>query len=249
MSNDKKLGDHVQLPARDVQSTGDLYDLFLSRNDRGVHKWHHYFDVYERHLGRFRGTAFRVLEIGVSKGGSLSMWSEFFGPEARIVGVDVDPQTLAFDGRWANVTVRIGDQADPAFLASLDDEFGPFDVVIDDGGHTARQQINSFNLLYPRMTERGVYICEDTHTSYWPQFADAGPGVTMIEHAKKMIDHLHLPYLGGAKAFARFGVRPEDRKGNLQVTRFAAETFSVLFYDSMIVFERRARAEPFREIR
>lgn len=244
-----KLADSVPL-ARDArQSVGDLYDTFLARNDRGIHKWHHYFDVYERHLGRFRGTAFRMLEIGVSKGGSLSMWTEYFGPGARIVGLDVDPATLAFDGRWPNVTVRVGDQADPVFLADFDDEFGPFDVVIDDGGHTARQQINSFNLLYPRMTERGVYICEDTHTSYWPSFADAGPGKTMIEHAKRLVDYLHQPYQGGANAFARFGVPPADRDGELRVTRFAAETFSVQFYDSMIVFERRPRAEPFREIR
>lgn len=245
----KKLGDRVRLASNDVQSAGRLYDLFLARNDRGVHKWHHYFDVYERHLGRFSGTAFRMLEIGVSKGGSLSMWSEYFGPDARIVGLDVNPKTLEFDGRWPNVTVRIGDQADPAFLAAFDDEFGPFDVVIDDGGHTARQQINSFNLLYPRMTERGVYICEDTHTSYWPGFADAGPGRTMIEHAKRLVDYLHQPYQGEANALTRFGIRPDDRDGGLEVTRFAAETFSVQFYDSMIVFERRPRAEPFREVR
>ena len=75
MSDDKKLGDRVRIPARGPQSSGDLYDRFLSSHDRGIFKWHHYFDVYERHLARFRGSPVRVLEIGVKNGGSLSLWS------------------------------------------------------------------------------------------------------------------------------------------------------------------------------
>lgn len=248
MSARKQLGDSVPLGNGRHQSSGALYDLFLESNARGIHKWHHYFDVYERHLGRFRDTPVRLLEIGVRMGGSLELWSEFLGLDAVIVGVDIDPTAIVHDRRCPNVTVRIGDQTDLAFLAALDAEFGPFDVVIDDGGHTARQQINSFNFLYPGMTERGVYICEDTHTSYWPGFADAGPGVTMIAHAKKLIDHIHVPYFGTGN-FDRFAQPPEDREGRLEVSRFAAETFSVQFHDSMIVFERRPRLEPFREFR
>ena len=249
MSDDKKLGDRVRIPARGPQSSGDLYDRFLSSHDRGIFKWHHYFDVYERHLARFRGSPVRVLEIGVKNGGSLSLWSEYFGDAATIVGLDIQPRSMVHDGMRPNISVRIGDQADPRFLARVENEFGPFEVVIDDGGHSARQQINSFNFLYPRMTPRGIYICEDTHTSYWPRYADAGPGVTMIEHTKKLVDHLHEPYFDEGKSMQRFSVGPDQRAGDLLATRFAAETFSVQFYDSIVVFERRPRSEPYREQR
>jgi hypothetical protein len=48
---------------------------------------------------------------------------------------------------------------------------------------------------------------------------------------------------------ARFRMPLGDRPGDLLTTRFAATTFSVQFYDSMIVFEKRPRAEPFTEFR
>lgn len=246
---DRKLGDAVPLGRQTLQSTGELYDAFMARKDRGIHKWHHYFDVYERYLSRLRGSKIRLLEIGVRQGGSLLLWADYLGPLATIVGIDIVPAVRKLDGCRPNVAVRIGNQADTGFLAEIDREFGPFDVVIDDGGHTARQQINSFNFLYPRMAERGVYLCEDTHTSYWAKFADAGPGVTMIEHAKKMVDHLHELYARTDDSDRRFGTPPEMRDGPMLVSRFAAETFSIQFYDSIIAFERRPRMEPFREVR
>jgi hypothetical protein len=41
----------------------------------------------------------------------------------------------------------------------------------------------------------------------------------------------------------------DERKGDLMVSRFAASTYSIQFYDSMIVFEKRPRAEPMSEFR
>ena len=72
--------------------------------------------------------------------------------------------------------VHAGDQADRALLRRLADDYGPFDVVIDDGGHTAAQQVASFEALFPGLRPRGAYVVEDTHTSYWPAFGGGWPG-------------------------------------------------------------------------
>ena len=52
-------------------------------------KYLHYFDVYEKHLKRFVGQSFCMIEIGVNQGGSLFMWREYFGKGVRIVGIDL----------------------------------------------------------------------------------------------------------------------------------------------------------------
>ena len=246
------LAERVPLARSERQSSGELYEMFLNWDSRArkrkLQKWHHYFDVYERHLSRFRGTECHLLEFGVMDGGSLLMWSEYLGPKARITGVDIDPATRQFDRIRPNIRVVVGDQSSQAVLDGLVAEHGPFDIVIDDGGHTARQQISTFNGIYASVTERGIYICEDTHTSYWPEYQDAGPSTTMMEHAKKLIDEMHSIYRL-SDSTSRFRVPLDQRAGELTVSRFAASTFSIQFHDSMIVFEKRPRVEPFTEFR
>jgi hypothetical protein len=64
---------------------------FEKNTGRLIHKWHHYFEIYDRHFARYRGRSPRVLEIGVSQGGSLQMWRDYFGPGTRLFGVDINP--------------------------------------------------------------------------------------------------------------------------------------------------------------
>ena len=123
---------------------------------RRVHKWAHYLDVYERHLAQYRGRPITMLEIGVQSGGSLRMWRDYFGPAARVVGVDIDPRCARLED--PDTTVVIGDQEDPRFMASLAERFGPFDVVIDDGGHTMAQQARTLEVLWPAIRTGGVLI-------------------------------------------------------------------------------------------
>lgn len=249
MTTRKRLNDSVALVKANEQSSGPLYDLYLAGREGRIHKWHHYFDVYERHLGRYRGKPLKMLEIGVQFGGSAMMWADYFGEAATIVGADIDPKVAQFDRMRPNIHIRVGDQRDTGFLGQLEREFGPFDIIIDDGGHTAAQQIESFNFLYPGMKEDGIYICEDTHTSYWERYRDAEENVSFINYTKKLIDVLHVPYHRDDLFFTRYATPPEERDGELRTYRFAAETRSILIYDSMVVFERRPRAEPFHERR
>ena len=172
-------------------ATNPLYAQFLANKGGMTYdKWVHYFAIYDRHLSRWRGTDVRVLEIGTFRGGGLDALRTYLGPDARLVGADVDP--VAADVARRRHVVELGDQTDPDFLRSVHDKHGPFDVVIDDGGHTMEQQLASAEVLLPLVASGGVYIVEDTHTSYWAEY---GGGLrregTFLEWAKSLIDELN----------------------------------------------------------
>jgi hypothetical protein len=65
--------------------------LFFAHQGRIIHKWIHYLDIYEHHFAAYRTTPVKFLEIGVFKGGSLELWRNYFGMNATIFGIDIDP--------------------------------------------------------------------------------------------------------------------------------------------------------------
>jgi cephalosporin hydroxylase len=145
---------------------------YLKNNPNGqlVNRWLHYFDIYHRHFARFREQPITMIEIGVFNGGSLPMWRDYFGPQATIVGIDVDVNPECEKYAAPGIDIVIGDQADRAFLRSLSDRYPDIAILVDDGGHRMHQQITTFEELYPRIRADGVYLCEDIHTSYMPVF-------------------------------------------------------------------------------
>lgn len=199
----------------------DLWQDFQTNQGKVIHKWEHYFPVYERHFAPWRGRTLTFLEIGVSKGGSLQMWRRYFGPLATVVGIDIDPKCRRHESD--GVFVRIGDQSDLGFLDSVVAEFGAPDVVLDDGSHQMAHLNATFEHLYPRLPKNGVYMVEDLHAAYWPKF---GGGIdredSFINRAKGFVDRLNADHAEGA-------VTPDA---------FTRETFSICFYDSMAVFEK-----------
>jgi hypothetical protein len=140
----------------------ELFKYFCEHKEgRGIWKFNHYFDIYERHFSRFRGREVHLLEIGIYSGGSLEMWEKYFGAQARIYGVDIEPGCKAYEA--GAVRVFTGDQADRAFWQRFKEEVPELDIVIDDGGHLAEQQIVSLEELLPHLRPGGVYLCEDVH--------------------------------------------------------------------------------------
>jgi 23S rRNA U2552 (ribose-2'-O)-methylase RlmE/FtsJ len=196
-----------------------LWSEYLDHRGRPAWKWTHYLPAYERHLARFVNQPVTLLEIGCGQGGSLQLWKKYLGPFARIVGVDIVPACARF--AEAQIEVRIGDQSDPEFLHAVIEEFGPFDVVIDDGSHLMSHTLTSFDTLYEHTT--GVYAVEDLHTAYWEDFEGGlRRRGTFIEHFKHLVDELHAEYTHGA----------------LSPTAFTESTLSMHVYESLIVFEK-----------
>lgn len=208
-------------PTHDRVTCMSLWSDFLTNNQRLVHKWKHYFPVYERHFSRFVNTDVVLFEIGCGEGGSLQMWKRFLGPYATIVGIDIRPECATFVED--QIEVRIGKQSDADFLLSLCREFGAPDIVIDDGSHVMTDISASFSTLYPILARTGVYVVEDLHTAYWPEY---GGGLrhedSFIERCKNLIEDLNADHSRGAHA-------PSD---------FTRTTLSMHFYDSMVVFEK-----------
>ena len=147
-------------PPRPTPSRAPLSKYFDSVTEGpGIWKWRHYFDIYHRHLERFRGRPVNIVEIGIYSGGSLQMWTDYFGPGCHVFGVDIEPACRVYERH--NVTVFIGDQADPEFWQEFVRSVPPIDIVIDDGGHLGHQQIATLKGLLPHMRAGGVFICED----------------------------------------------------------------------------------------
>ena len=122
---------------------------------------------YERILAPFRQQAVRVLEIGVFKGGSCKLWSDFFShPQSRIIGLD-----LVLPGDAAptdpRITLKQCDQNDAVCLREIAERFGPFDVVIDDGAHRFDETRNCYQVLFEHVNSGGYYIIEDWGVGYW----------------------------------------------------------------------------------
>ena len=193
----------------------------MTNDGKVIHKWAHYFPIYERHFSRWQNRSLVFWEVGVYGGGSLQMWQRYFGPNAVIVGLDINPECREHATRGINV--RIGDQADPVFLASVIEEFGVPDVVLDDASHHMKLTWDMFEFLYPKLPKNGVYMVEDMHTSYWPKWG-GGLNVadTFINRCKHLIDELNA----------------EHTKGELPVTDFTRTTDSISFYDSIVAFEK-----------
>src|SRR4030081_218212 len=98
------------LRRKHVEPQETLYEIFLRNRDQDLHKWHHYFGIYEQFLAPYRGQPFTLLEIGWWRGGSLRMWRKYFGPSARIVGMDINPACAVHERD--GFRIFIGNQAD-----------------------------------------------------------------------------------------------------------------------------------------
>ena len=196
-------------------------ELFAANDGPLVHKCTHYFPIYDRTLGRHRGTAPTVLEIGVFHGGSLRLWRQFFGRGTTVVGIDIDPRCADLEDE--DIHVRIGDQSDVEFLAAVCDEFGPFDVVIDDGSHLPRHQILSLERLWPAVADGGTYFVEDLHTNYWPEY-EGGPGThTFMDLTRGLVDEVNA-----------FNSRSDD----LVPSHWTSEVVGMHVFDSIVVLDK-----------
>ena len=86
-----------------------------------------YFKSYESLFSQYRGKEITFVEIGILNGGSLFMWRDYFGPKARIIGVDLNPNAK----KWEKdgFEIFIGNQTDKKFWDFFKKEVGAIDIV------------------------------------------------------------------------------------------------------------------------
>jgi cephalosporin hydroxylase len=199
----------------------NLLEYFLNNTGKSIHKWKNYFPIYEKHFAPWKGKSPTILEIGVDNGGSVEMWRAYFGESATIVGIDINSKCAEHAGPGINI--RIGDQGDIEFLQKVVDEFGTFDIIIDDGSHRSEHIKASFDFLYSKLADNGCYFIEDLHMTYSGDFGDsmANPD-SFINYSKSLVDYLTA----------------DHKRCPLEPNSFTRDTFCISFYDSIIAFDK-----------
>ncbi|MDP2231499.1 class I SAM-dependent methyltransferase [Methylotenera sp.] len=177
-----------------------------------------YFQVYADLLDQYRNKQITFVEVGVANGGSLFMWRDYFGINARIIGIDFNPNAKKFEKD--GFEIYIGSQADPDFWEIFFKSVGPVDIVLDDGGHTFEQQIVTVHNCIPNINQGGIIIVEDTHTSYAPSFGYPTK-YSFIEWTKKLIDNVN----------SRF---PHAKVSNLP---YKESIYSITIFESIVAFK------------
>jgi Methyltransferase domain len=176
------LGDQVfrlqHFKNDDTWDLGDDHFVFFKVHEL-VNQYRAFFA--RRHDFRPRN----VLELGIWDGGSTVFWFEIFRPDKH-VAIDIDrrgdseqftrfvrERALAdrLRTRWSI------DQSDRDALRSLvRDEFAwPLDLVIDDASHFYEPTRASFEALFPRLREGGLYLIEDWAWGHWRDFHPPNP--------------------------------------------------------------------------
>lgn len=203
-----------------------LEQFFFFERHRVIWKWWHYFEIYHKYFSNYVNKEVRILEIGVYKGGSLQMWKDYFGEKALITGIDIDSACKQYEEERVNVC--IGSQDDQDFLKQVSEQYGPFDIVLDDGGHQVVHQTVTFETMFPLLKPGGIYLIEDLHSSYWPEFGGMPykPG-TFLEYSKNFIDCLHIQHM--------------DEKYQELMPQYAGEINACHYYDSVLVIEKKFR--------
>lgn len=203
-------------------------------------KWEEYTETYERLFKNYKyGKKITMLEIGVQSGGSMVMWNSWFADaQFTYVGIDANPLCKQLDTSATDQTyIEIGSQNDVDFLEFMCEKYGPFDIVVDDGGHSAENMITSLRALFPCVTDDGIYVVEDTCTvAAGHEEFTTFEGKTFPEHVAQIYRSMHdywVPFFDANRDF--YG--EVDR--SLYDPVFSNTVREVRMVDSMIVLEKK----------
>ena len=209
-------------------------ELFDEHIGNGILKWSHYPEIYDKHFNKYRDLPINFLEICILNGGSLKIWEKYF-PKDKIFAIDIDEKCKQYE--TDRTKIFIGDQADKSFLRNVKAHIPQLDILLDDGGHKADQQINTFEEMYYHVRSPGIYLIEDIELNYRQ---DKKPG-NFMDYMKDKIDELNIRRTMPVKQSL------SHQWKDLEI-RFTSKTNSINFYDNVVVLEKEDIKTP-REIR
>lgn len=183
-----------------LKSFGKRNDLTALAKLYGTDKWgvHFYTPHYQLHFKPYKYKKINLLEIGVGGhespfegGNSLRMWKQYF-PYAKINSIDIFDKSNLQEKR---IKIFKGSQVDKEFLYGLIEKIGNPDIIIDDGSHVNEHVIETFKILFPLLKDGGIYVVEDSQTSYWPAFGGDDTNLnnpsTLLNFFKRLTDSLN----------------------------------------------------------
>jgi cephalosporin hydroxylase len=156
----------------------------LDFTDKGAATGHSYIDFYASHFDPIREQSLRMLEIGISSGGSALLWSEYF-LEVDYYAIDYLPDFTSerpFHGKIKaddRLSLYFGQNS---FDKELAEQFGTetIDIVIDDGDHRSHAQWETFQNYWPTVTVGGTYFIEDV--------SDKATAESLVPHLQTFIE-------------------------------------------------------------
>ena len=203
--------------------------------------YHFYTPHYQNHFKKYKFNRNSVLEIGVGGyedpfigGNSLRMWKSYF-PFSKIYALDIYDKSFLQERR---IKIFKGSQIDFGFLETITKEIGDIDLVIDDGSHINEHVIESFKYLFPKLKKGGIYVVEDTQTSYWNDYGGDSSNFdnkqTIYGFFKSLIDGLN---------------NEEFIIENYQKTYYDKHIISMHFYHNMIFIYKGDNDEMSNKVR
>jgi O-antigen biosynthesis protein len=221
-----------------------LHQLYAEHTGKVSDKWSLYLTEYDRLFDHYRDQPVRLLEIGIQNGGSLEIWSKYFGNAAALLGCDINPDCARLRYDDPRIGVIVGDANAPVILGRVFERSPQFDIIIDDGSHLSSDIIRSFALYFPRIVSGGVFVAEDLHCSYWDEFEgglfDPYSSISFFKRLADVISHEHW---GVPKARADI-LRGIFTKYGCEVDAEAlSQVHSVEFINSMCVVRKAPSAE------
>jgi len=99
----------------------------------------------------------------VQSGGSTRAWKRYFRKSLAYIGLDINPRCKQMESLDEGIRIVIGSQLNTTLLSDICSTNGPFDLVIDDGGHTNEMITTSLLSLWDCLNDNAVYAIEDLH--------------------------------------------------------------------------------------
>lgn len=201
--------------------------------------FHDYTQIYSQYFHELKDKPLTFLEIGIYKGNSVKLWEKYF-PVADLHFIDITPRKIEYNSTRSHY--HFLDQTDALVLTDLGNSIGPFDIIIDDGGHTMVQQITSFKALFPFIKSGGIYVIEDLHTSYWSAYGGVGseknpiggPGTTM-GFLQDLVDSVN--FVGASTRCANFNLAPPSLL--VMMNDYQKYIYSMHFYGGVCIIIKR----------
>lgn len=205
------------------------------RTDKG--RWVHYYTKwYNIYFSPIKDEKLNIVELGISTGKSTRLWRDFF-TNASIYGVDINKQCLKHD--MFDITFLHGDLNDKSFLQKICSEVdGGMDIIIDDANHRSEQQINSFEYLFPKLNNGGIYIIEDLQTSYYDTWKK---DQSMVDYLKNLVDDVNNKGKGPKKWNSKQNMELWDKEVLETLTYMELNIESIHFYQAIcFIFKRNS---------
>lgn len=208
------------------------------------HKLLHYLDIYEKHFSRFKKRCPTILEVGINNGGSLELWGRYFDWDCKIYGVDLNEECEKIN--LPKTKILIGNQSDASFWEDVKIKTPKIDIFIDDGSHMMEHQIVTYESIFDHISDDGIYLCEDTCTSYYNSY---GGGYkkdgTFIEYTKELVDYINAWHWGFSDNpnvhFTEYWVQDYLDSEHLFFTK---KVNSIHYYDSVFILEFKKNNNP-----